>query len=255
MAVDKAKAVNMPKDKIENAIKRASTSGKNLEEILYEGFGPHGIAVMVEVATDNRNRVAQELKSIFERGGGSLGGPGSVSFNFNPKGLLVVKKQGNLEEQMLKLIDIGVEDVEETESGLETYVAPDMLRETRKKLEADGFEILTMELIQKPNNFQTISDSAKAVRALTFLNNLEEHEDVQKVFMLLRELLRCRLLYWLTFGIHEQAKKIYFDLHCPFFRFYYRSIFVGAIQIHKHWWFGIVDFDFICLVSEGGDWV
>jgi len=182
MAVDKAKSVNMPKDRIENAIKRASTSGENLEEILYEGFGPYGIAVMVEVATNNRNRAAQELKSIFEKGGGNLGGPGSVSFNFNPKGLLLVKKEGDLEEQMLKLIDMGVEDVEEVENGLETYVAPNMLRETKKKLEADRFEITATELVQKPNTFQTIDDSAKAVKALAFLNNLGEHEDVQKVF-------------------------------------------------------------------------
>jgi YebC/PmpR family DNA-binding regulatory protein len=182
MAVDKAKSVNMPKDRIDNAIKRASTSGENLEEMLYEGFGPYGIAVMVEVATDNRNRAAQGIKSIFERGGGSLGGPGSVSFNFTSKGLLVVKKKGDVEEQMLKLIDMGVEDVEEIESGLEIYILPAMLRETRKKLESSGFEVLTTELIQKPNNFQKINDSAKATKALAFLRNLEEHEDVQKVF-------------------------------------------------------------------------
>ncbi|MBU0569612.1 YebC/PmpR family DNA-binding transcriptional regulator [Patescibacteria group bacterium] len=182
MVVDKAKSVNMPKDRIENAIKRASSEGENLDEIVYEGFGPNGIAVMVEVATDNRNRAAQEIKSIFEKGGGSLGGPGSVSFNFTPKGLLLVKGQGNVEEQMLKLIDLGVEDIEEVEGDLEIYVSPDILSETRKKLEADGYKVLSTELVQKPNNFQTINDSAKATKALTFLDNLEEHEDVLRVF-------------------------------------------------------------------------
>ncbi len=101
MAVDAARAVNMPKENIERAISKAAGHSQSLDEIIYEGFGPGGVGIIVEAATDNRNRTAQEIKNIFERGGGNLGGPGSVAFNFDPKGLIVVKKGEASEPQML----------------------------------------------------------------------------------------------------------------------------------------------------------
>jgi len=181
-AIEQARAFNMPKDNIERAISKASAGQENLEEVTYEGFGPNGIAVVVEAATDNRNRTGQEIKNLFERGGGSLSGPGSVSFNFERKGMVVVEKQGDFESQFLKLIDLGVEDVEDTDSGIEVYVLPDKLSETTDLLTKSGFKVLSFELVRKPKNYTTISEPEKASKALSFLDNLEEHDDVQKVF-------------------------------------------------------------------------
>lgn len=181
VAIDKAKAANMPKVNTERAISKG-TGGGTLEEIKYEGFGPGGIAVILEAATDNRNRTAQEIKGLFERGGGSLAGPGAVSFNFVSKGLLVVKKKKDTEAQILELIDLGVEDINEVEDGLEIYVEGSKLNETKKALEKEGLKVISFELVQKPKTLQTVSDEKTAAKALAFLNNLEDYEDVQKVF-------------------------------------------------------------------------
>jgi len=182
VSMERARAANMPKENVERAISSGTSSASNLEEANYEGFGPSGIAVMVSAATDNRNRTGQEIKNLFERAGGSLAGPGAVSFNFENKGLLVVAKSADPEAQMLSLIDLGVEDMEETEDGIEVYVTPEKLSEVRAKLEAGGFTLTATELYMKPKTFQTISDPNEAKRALTFLDSLEEQEDVQKVY-------------------------------------------------------------------------
>ncbi len=181
VAIDKARAANMPKVNVERAISKG-TGGGALEEVTYEGFGPGGIAVMVEVATDNRNRSGQEIKNIFEKGGGSLAGPGAVSFNFEPRGFLIIKKSKNVEEQMLMLIDLGVEDMEETNDGIEAYVEANVLSQTREKLENEDFKVTSTELVQKPKNYQSIAGEKEASKALSFLDDLEKHDDVQKVF-------------------------------------------------------------------------
>lgn len=182
VAIDRARASNMPKENIERILSRAQESAEAIEEATYEGFGPSGIAIFVEVATDNRNRTGQEIKNLFERGGGSLGGPGSVSFNFEAKGLLVVKKTDNVEEQLLDLIDAGVDEEEETNDAIEVYVSPDKLSETREKLISEGFEVSSMELTKKPKNLELIQDPSLAQKVLQFLDSLENHEDVQKVY-------------------------------------------------------------------------
>jgi YebC/PmpR family DNA-binding regulatory protein len=180
VVIDSARAANMPKVNIERAISKASESGE-LVEVVYEGFGPHGISVIAETVTDNRNRTAQEMKSIFERGGGSLAGPGSVSYNFKPKGLIVIGGK-DAESQILDLIDMGVEDVEEGDGVLEVYVAPSELSSFKQKLENEGYEIMSTDLVMKPVSFKKIDDVSKASQAVGFLEKLEEHEDVQKVF-------------------------------------------------------------------------
>jgi YebC/PmpR family DNA-binding regulatory protein len=182
VAMERARAANMPKENVERAISSGTSSASNLEEANYEGFGPSGIAIIVSAATDNRNRTGQEIKNLFERVGGSLAGPGAVSFNFENKGLLVVSKSGDPEAQMLSLIDLGVEDMEETDDGIEVYVSPEKLSEVRAKLETGGFTLTATELSMKPKTFQVISDPNEAKRALAFLDSLEEHEDVQKVY-------------------------------------------------------------------------
>jgi YebC/PmpR family DNA-binding regulatory protein len=180
--IDKARAASMPRENIDRAISKATTEAANLTEITYEGFGPGGIGVIVQAATDNKNRTAQEVKNIFDRAGGNMAGPGAVSFNFENKGYLLLKKSGNAEEQMLQIIDLGVEDVNEVEDGIEVYVAPEKLREVRKSFEEAGFEITETELTMKPKNFHEITDPGLAGKCLKFLETIEEYDDVQKVY-------------------------------------------------------------------------
>ncbi|OGM18482.1 hypothetical protein A2686_02650 [Candidatus Woesebacteria bacterium RIFCSPHIGHO2_01_FULL_38_10] len=182
VAIEHARALNMPKDNIQRAISRGSGERKEFEEISYEGFGPSGVAVIVEAATDNRNRTGQEIKNIFERVGGNLVGPAAVSFNFEPRGLIVVKKEKDSEEQMLKLIDAQVEDIDETGDALEIYVSPGNLADSCNTLKNLGFSIISSELVKKPKNLQTIEDRKTAEKLLNFLDSLENHEDVQKVY-------------------------------------------------------------------------
>ena len=179
MAILAAKNANMPKTNIDRAIANASKEDVNLEELSYEGFAPGGIGIIVEVTTDNRNRTAAEIKTIFEKGGGSLGSLGSVSFNFEPKGLLFLKIQKNIDEEMLKLIDLGVEDIEPFENGLEVYVNPSELFNMQTKLENAGFEVGKAEFIQKPKSTLKSEDPKQVIRLLELF---EDHEDVQKVY-------------------------------------------------------------------------
>ncbi len=181
VAIEKARAANLPKENVDRAIASATNAAASMDEATYEGFGPEGIAVIVDVVTDNKNRTVQEIKNIFERAGGNLAGPGAVSFNFDQKGLIVVKKQADAQDEMLKLIDLGVEDMEEEEGVINIYTAFDALSSTRNKLEENGFEIESFELIMKPKVYVKIEDSAKASKVLSFLDTLEEQEDVQKV--------------------------------------------------------------------------
>jgi YebC/PmpR family DNA-binding regulatory protein len=180
--IDKARAMSMPKENIERAIAKATTEAANLEEITYEGFGPGGFGVMVEVMSDNKNRAAQEIKNAFERGGGTLAGPNAVAFNFDSKGFMLVEKTSDPDSQMLAIIDAGAEDIEDTDDGFEVFVAPDKLSQVQKKLVEEGFKVAETELQMKPKAFQTIENPAEATKALKFLDNLETLDDVQKVF-------------------------------------------------------------------------
>ncbi len=180
--IDKARAASMPKENIERAIAKATTEAANLEEITYEGFGPGGIGVMIEVTSDNKNRTSQEIKGLFERAGGSMGGPNSVAFNFEKKGFMVIKKKGDPESQMLVLIDAGAEDIEDVDGEFEVYVAPEKLGQIHKNLVADGFEVTDVELQMKPKNFVTISDTGVASKILKFTDEVESHDDVQNIF-------------------------------------------------------------------------
>lgn len=180
VAIEAARAENMPKETIERAITKGSDTDL-LEEIVYEGFGPGGIGVLVYTATDNRNRTAQEVKSVFERAGGNLGSPGSVSFNFEPKGFLLIEKSTDTSTQMLALIDTGVEDIEETDEGIEAYVNSHDLFDAKRKIESLGFKVLAAELIQRPKSrIQTDQKGQDALLAL--IGELTSHDDVQKVF-------------------------------------------------------------------------
>jgi YebC/PmpR family DNA-binding regulatory protein len=180
--IEKAKAASMPKENIERAIAKATTEAQNLEEITYEGFGPGGVNIIVQAATDNKNRTAQEIKMTFDKGGGTMGGPGAVSFNFDNKGFMLIKKNEDTEAQMLGIIDAGVEDVSESEDGIEVYVAPEKLGETHKKLTSLGFEVSETELQMKPKSLTTLSEPALAEKAIKLLDSFESLEAVSKVF-------------------------------------------------------------------------
>lgn len=184
LAMEKAHSLNMPKDTIQRAIKRGmgSKEGGDWSEIVYEGYGPEGIAVMVEAATDNKNRTTSEIKNLFERGGGSLTSPGAVSFQFKKSGLITVEKGSSPDEQILNLIDLGAEEVEEASDVIEIYIKPEQTHEMRNKIGGAGFKVLSEELIMQPVNWVKIEEKNKAEKVLKFMEGLEEHDDVQKVY-------------------------------------------------------------------------
>lgn len=183
LAIEKARQVNMPKENIDRAIAKVKGGGEGqLEEVVYEGYGPAGIAVVVEAVTDNKNRTTAEIKNLFERGGGSLGSPGSVAYQFKSMGLLTVEKTSSVEEQILTIIDLGVEDVQEAQDAIEVYVQPKDLVNVKEKLVQGRFKVLSAELVRQPINEVKIGNVEKARRVLKFMDSFSEHEDIQRIF-------------------------------------------------------------------------
>jgi YebC/PmpR family DNA-binding regulatory protein len=182
VAIDKARQSNMPKDNIDRILKSASEKANSIEEITYEGFGPYGISVIVETATDNKNRTAQEIKSLFEKGGGAMGGPNSVLHNFESKGFLLIEKQNDVDSQSLSLIDLGVEDFEITNDGIECYMDVNKLKEISEKVSVSGMNVTQMEMTMIPNNTVVLESSDKQEKIEKFIESFENHDDVQKVY-------------------------------------------------------------------------
>lgn len=185
LAIEKARGSNMPKENIKRAIERGvGRSGEGqLESVIYEGYGPFSVAIIVEAATDNKKRTSQELKSVFERGGGSLGGSGSVFYLFERKGLIVVAQKGLTEDQVLeKILETGAEDLEETEDGFEIYTQDQRLHEVKERLVSSGLEIIESELTFKPKSTVAITEKEKAEKILKLMDSLEDLDDVQKVY-------------------------------------------------------------------------
>jgi YebC/PmpR family DNA-binding regulatory protein len=179
MAIEKAKAANMPTANIERSIQRvADKSAAQLEEALYEGYGPGGVAVLVEVATDNKNRTLPEVRSAFSKTGGNMAEPGSVAFQFSRKGVLRVKGEGD--ELELAAIDAGAEDIfKEPETG-ETVIhtAQNDLAKVRDALKDAGNEIVDAELTYVPNSTLEISDPETARKVIRLMDALEDLDDV-----------------------------------------------------------------------------
>jgi len=182
VAIDQAKAANMPKNNIDRAIDKAGSDAENLVEITYEGFGPYGVNIIINAATDNKNRTSAELKFLLEKTGGGLGGPGSVSFNFEPKGYIFVKTKKDPDDDSLVLIDLGIEDLEVLNEGIEIYTPYSKLFDVKGAVEKAGFEILEADLVQKPKTLEVVDDEKKVTKLLNFFETLENHDDVQKVF-------------------------------------------------------------------------
>lgn len=185
-AIERARVVNMPKDNIERAIKRATGElpGMHYEESTYEGYGPGGVAVMLRVITDNKNRAASEIRHIFEEFGGNLGG--SVAWLFERKGLIVIRKEGlkiGIEELMMAAIDLGAEDFQEKEEEIEIYCIPSALKEIKEGLEALNIDIAIERAESTLVPKTTVHlEGREAERILKFINRLDDQEDVQEVF-------------------------------------------------------------------------
>ncbi len=182
MAVEKARENNMPQDNIKRAIARATGAGeKEIEEIRYEGYGPSGVAVVVDAATDNRNRTAGELRFLFSKNGGTFGETGSVAWMFDSVGIVVVAPDGRSEDAMTEaaLVD-GVVDLEYGEPT-EIYTEPTELAGVRDALRAAGMKISDVYLGVRAKQ-KVAPQGADLTAALNFLEALEEHEDVQRVF-------------------------------------------------------------------------
>jgi YebC/PmpR family DNA-binding regulatory protein len=179
LAIEKAKAANMPTANIERSIQRAADkSAAQLEEALYEGYGPGGVAVLVEIATDNKNRTLPEVRTAFNKTGGNMAEPGSVAFQFSHKGVIRIKGQGD--ELELAAIDAGAEDIfEEPETG-ETVVhtAQNDLAKVRDSLKKANFEVVDAELTYVPNGSVEISDPETARKVIRLMDALEDLDDV-----------------------------------------------------------------------------
>ena len=185
LAIEKAKAVNMPKENIQRAIDRVIGRGEgiNFVEILYEGYGPGGVGILVEAMTDNKQRTVQEVKNVFDRHGGSLASPGAVAFNFVKTGLLVVETVENKDEIILQLIDLGAEEVEEREANqLEVYVPAESLEDFKEKVSHAGLTVKSVEMVMKPKNLIEITDPQVATQVMTLMEKLEDLDDIQKVY-------------------------------------------------------------------------
>jgi YebC/PmpR family DNA-binding regulatory protein len=184
LAIEKARQVNMPADNIKRTIDKATGGGDadQYEEIVYEGYGPGGVAVLVEAQTDNRNRTAADVRAMFTKAGGQLAGSGAVAWQFEPRGLITVARNGiNADEVALTAIDAGAEDVgTDDEEAIEIYTSPGELERVRASLEESGVPVESAESAMIAR--QTVElDAAKARQALRLVEQLEELEDVSRV--------------------------------------------------------------------------
>ena len=183
LAIDSAKAVNMPKENIERAIQRASgKDAATMEETVYEGFGPGGIAVIVEAATDNKNRTSAEVANVFNKNGGNMGQPGSVSYQFKQIGQIFVKKGGRTTDDIfMDAADSGAEDIEDQDTEVAIYTNPTDLAKVREGLLAKGYEIAEAAIIRKANLTVELNDEGME-KALAFVEKFEDMDDVQQVY-------------------------------------------------------------------------
>ncbi len=184
IAIDNAKAVNMPNDNVERAISKGigGLDGNNYEEIVYEGYGPNGVAILLEALTDNRNRTASELRHSFSKNGGNLGESGCVAWIFEKKGLLVVDKEiVNEEELMLAAIEAGAEDVEIEDEVFKVLTDPSSFLVVKKSLTDSGISFLATEVTMIPQNTVTVTPM-ESNRLEKLVDILEELDDIQAVY-------------------------------------------------------------------------
>ena len=185
--IAKAKANNMPNDTIERGIKKAAGAegAVNYEQITYEGYGPSGIAIIVETLTDNKNRTAANVKHAFSKGGGNVGTPGCVSYMFDKKGEIVIDKEEvdmDSDELMMTALDAGAEDFEEEEDAYTVYTAPDDFSTVREALENSGIPMVSADISMIPQNYIALTDEDAIKDLNRILDMLDDDDDVQEVF-------------------------------------------------------------------------
>lgn len=183
--IQKAKSLNVPNDNIERTIKKASgADAANYEEIVYEGYGPSGVAVIVTTATDNRNRTASEMRHYFDKFGGNLGSTGCVSYLFSDKGLIVILGENVKDEDALMecALEAGADDILSEDEVFEIYTDPDVLYSVKEALEAAGYEIESADLDKIPSNYVTLTDENDVKYMNLLLEHLEDNDDVQDVY-------------------------------------------------------------------------
>ena len=183
--IAKAKANNVPNDNIERIIKKAagSADGEKYEAITYEGYGPSGIAVIVETLTDNRNRTAGDLRHYFDKFGGNLGTPGCVSFMFSKKGVIVVEKTDLNEDKVMEdALEAGALDFLSDENVFEIYTDPDDFSSIREALEKKNYEFVSAEIEMVPSTYSTIVEEENATKMQKLLDTLDDNDDVQNVW-------------------------------------------------------------------------
>jgi YebC/PmpR family DNA-binding regulatory protein len=184
-AIDKAKLVNMPKDTIEKAIKKATGEGGavNFEEMVYEGYGPKGVAIMVDVLTDNRARTVAEIKKVFERHGGALGSAGCVGWMFSKKGLIVVKTAAVKEDDLMEIaLSAGADDLRNAGEIYEITCHPAEFEGLKKALEAKSIPTEVAEISMVASSNVPISDAETARKIIALMDEFEDHEDVQNAY-------------------------------------------------------------------------
>ncbi len=182
--IAKCKAANMPNDTINNAIKKASASNENYEEIVYEGYGPNGVAVIVNASTDNKNRTAADVRHVFDKAGGNLGTSGCVSYMFNKKGVIVIDKAKtdlSEDELMLLALDNGAEDFNVEEECYEIITEPSDFTTVREALEGEGLEFVEAEVQMIPTTYVSL-DEKGCERMQRLIDNLEDLDDVMDVY-------------------------------------------------------------------------
>ena len=184
LAVQKARDASMPKDNIERAIARGTGAGaeaENFDEVLYEGYGPGGVAVLVEALTDNRNRTSAELRHAFSKHGGNLGEPGSVAYLFEKRGVIVIDASQYGEDDLLPAIEAGALDIGQDEDVLEVITEPSDLTAVRAALTDAGVEVQSADVTQRPTTTVELDEDA-AGRLMRLIDALEDNDDVNEVF-------------------------------------------------------------------------
>lgn len=184
--IAKAKANNVPNDNIERAIKKAAGEGdkNNYEDCVYEGYGPNGVAVIVEALTDNRNRTAADVRHFFDKFGGNLGNTGCVSYLFSKKGIVVLENDGSLEEDavMEDVMEAGAEDMNFGEEAIEIECETGAVSQVREYLADKGYTVVSAEVEQVPSTYVTLTDEDDIRKMNLLLDSLEDDDDIQNVF-------------------------------------------------------------------------
>ena len=183
----KAKSNNMPNDTIERGIKKAAgdVGNVNYEYITYEGYGPNGIAIIVDTLTDNKNRTAANVRSAFTKGQGNIGTPGCVSFMFDKKGQIIIDREEcdmEFDDLMMTALDAGADDIAEEEDSFEVLTDPDALETVRRGLEEAGIPMVSAEVTMLPQNYVTLTDETAVKNINRILDILEDDDDVQNVY-------------------------------------------------------------------------